>query len=263
MDAPQFPRAYLLAPHAEISIKRERTNIPLDQRTITTMLAAIDDAHATIDGFYSTGLDIARLLELRNLSAFLGAVYAAAIVKASGDTFVGNPHQDGYPDLLLMDAEGRRQWDRLAPRRQEKSPFSPFPGGGIEIKATCGSVPTPSKCAARDQRRPGLGDPRIGAMTGYDWKAHHRKTNNLLGIVWDFVAGRPRIVAVFYSSTLEEQDWGAIVMPKVGGGKTTSVSIMTKSGISKMYAGWLCVLRDGGYASFFNKKNRASLIPER
>src|SRR2546423_1065550 len=84
------------------------------------------------------------------------------------------------PDLLLMDAYGRREWERLWDRRSDKLPFSPFVGGGIEVKATCGSVPTPDVCRKRKKTRPGLGDSRIDCLTGYDWKAHHRGTNNLL-----------------------------------------------------------------------------------
>jgi hypothetical protein len=97
-------------------------------------------------------------------------------------------------------------------------------------------------------------------MTGYDWKAHHRETNNLAGLLWDFIGGRPRIAALFYSHELEEADWGKIVHPRDGGGKTTSLSIMNRSGIRKMYAGWICVLSEGGYREFLNRKNKGERI---
>jgi hypothetical protein len=61
---------------------------------------------------------------------------------------------------------------------------------------------------------------------------------------------------MFYSSDLTIDDWGKIVRPKDGGGRTTSVSIMGGTGIEKMYRGWLCVLSDGGYREFLNRKNR-------
>ena len=126
-------------------------------------------------------------------------------------------------------------------------------GGGMEVKATCGSVPTSAVCKRRGVRRPHIGDTRIGCLQGYDWKSHHRGTNNLVDLLWDFVAGRPRVAAVFYASNLTQKDWGEIVQPKVDGGRTTSVSIMARSGIRKMYEGWLCVLAD----------RRLSRVPER
>lgn len=58
-----------------------------------------------------------------------------------------------------------------------------------------------------------------------------------------------------------ESNRGAIFTPRSGGGRTTSVSIMNRAGIRKMYAGWLCVLADGGCREFLNRRNRDSLIP--
>jgi len=188
---------------------------------------------------------------------------AAAIAKTSGGFLEPNPHQDGYPDLLLMDEKGKPAWDALVDRMNEKDPFSPFIGGGIEVKATCGSVPTPKKCRDMEIQRPFIGDTRIECMVSYDWKAHHRETNNLVGVLWDFIDQRPRVASLFYSCKLNDDDWGKIVKPKEGGGRTTSVSVMSSPGIQKMYSGWLCVLKSGGYAEFLNKKNRDFKIPIR
>lgn len=225
------------------------------------LVEAIDFAHELIEKIYAIDLDIAAVLGLRNLSAFIGELFRAAVVKSTGSLFRANPHQDGYPDLLLMDDVGRRAWETLTERLNEKRPFSPFPGGGIEVKATCGSVPSPAKCREREIEKPGLGDERIDCMTGYDWKTHHRDTNNLVGLLWDFIERRPRIVALFYSCDLEMEDWGKIVQPRNGGGRTTSVSIMGRSGLKKMYTGWMCVINDERYARFLNRRNRDSLIP--
>lgn len=108
--------------------------------------------------------------------------------------------------------------------------------------------------------KPDIGDQRVAYLRGYDWKAHHRGTNNLLGIVWDFIQKAPRITAVFYSADLTTQDWGEIVQPKKGGGNTTSVSIMTRAGVRKMYEGWLHVIDDPAYAAFFNRHNDGDAI---
>lgn len=205
-------------------------------------------------------IDVFALLGMRNLSSFVGEVFAAAMILEAPTVFRKNPHQDGYPDLLLMDKAGLREWTRLQTRTREKTPFSPFATGGFEVKATCGSVPTPAACQKKGFEKPDLGDQRIGSMTGYDWKAHHRETNYLFGLVWDFIERCPTIVAVFYNSNLTENDWGKIIQPTDGGGRTTSVSIMTRDGVRAMYEGWLLVLNDASYGAFFDKKNRGDLF---
>jgi len=260
MNTLRVPEDYVVRQVDHVIFVREAHRINIAALTLTS---AINVAHELIDDMYAVDLDIARTLGMRNLSAFIGELVAAAIAKTGHPLFRANPHQDGYPDLLLMDATGTREWERLEGRQNEKTPFSPFPGGGIEVKATCGSVPTPAVFARRRAKKPEIGDTRIGCLVGYDWKAHHRETNNLLGILWDFISGRPRITAMFFSSELVAEDWGAIIHPKEGGGRTTSVSIMTRGGVRKMYDGWLCVLANGRYADFLNQRNDGVLIPPR
>jgi hypothetical protein len=36
--------------------------------------------------------------------------------------------------------------------------------------------------------------------------------------------------------------------------------MMTKDGIRKMYEGWICVMKEGGYVEFLDKRNRGSLM---
>lgn len=221
---------------------------------------AIEKAHGLIDQIVGFDIDLFPLLGMRNLSAFIGELFAASLIKACDGQFVKNPHQDGYPDLLLMDDEGCKQWELLKDRRREKAPFSPFPTGGIEVKATCGSVPTPQVLARRGFQKPDIGEQRVALLTGYDWKAHHRDTNNLMAIFWDFIDGAPRIVAVFYSVDLTLADWGGIIQPKEGGGRTTSVSIMTRAGVRKMFDNWVLMLNDDRYRKFFERRNGAMLL---
>ena len=262
VDSPIVPADYFVRNLKQVAVARRRATDKNETVAMPTrsLLAAVNATHALIDDLYSADLEVAAILGLRNLSAFVGELFAAALGKASDGLLAANPHQDGYPDLLLMDAYGRKVWRELREQLDEKMPFSPFAGGGMEVKATCGSVPTPAVCKRRGFKRPHIGDTRIGCMQGYDWKSHHRGTNNLVGLLWDFVAGRPRVAAVFYASNLAENDWGEIVQPRAGGGRTTSVSIMTRSGIRKMYEGWLCVLSTGGYQEFLNGRNSDDLI---
>ena len=266
VDVPQtnrvsllIERDYLVRDLPDVVIVRGGKRIRV---SASLLVSAIDVAHQLIDQIYSIDLNIAAILGLRNLSAFVGELFAASVVRIADGLFQANPHQDGYPDLLLMDVAGQKAWSDLSGHHNEKAPFSPFPGGGIEVKATCGSVPTPKVCSRRKIRKPDLGDARIHCLQGYDWKAHHRETGNLAGLLWDFVDERPRIVGLFYCASLSNEDWGRIVQPKEGGGRTTSVSIMSQSGIRKMYEGWLCVKRDGGYIRFLNERNHGKLIPD-
>lgn len=234
-----------------------QTTVPIDP-----FRHAIEHSHKIIDQFKAFEVNVFSILGMRNLSAFIGELYAASVIAVSDKQFIKNPHQDGYPDLLLMDTMGEKLWHTLQYRLREKSPFSPFGSGGIEIKATCGSVPTPAQCTQRGCVKPDIGDQRIQVMRGYDWKAHHRETNNLLGLLWDFVDGVPRIAGVFYSGALREEHWGKIVHPKEGGGRTTSVSIMTRPGVKEMYQGWLFVIADERYTRFLDAHNQSTQLTE-
>ena len=200
------------------------------------------------------------ILGMRNLSSFIGELFVRALEKCSDGKLIKNPHQDGYPDILIMTNEGKSLWDKLKGKYQDKSPFSNFDTGGIEVKATCGSVPTPQNFRKQGLQKPEIGDERIDHAKSYDWKAHHRETNNLVGIYWDFVSGKPIICGLFFSGDLLEDDWGKIVQPKAGGGRTTSVSIMGRDGIYKMYENWIAVIDDKRYADFFDNFNQSDLI---
>lgn len=201
-----------------------------------------------------------KTLGMRNLSSFVGENFVDSISKLSQGLLIKNPHQDGYPDLLVMTDEGKNLLKTFEKKLRDKSPFSNFETGGIEVKATCGSVPTPKVLVKKNLTKPDVGDQRIELLKGYDWKAHHRSTNNLVGLVWDFINGIPIIVGVFFCSTLTSEDWGEIIKPKDEGGRTTSVSIMPRSSVAKMYKGWIAVIDDEKYINFFNSHNRGNLL---
>lgn len=243
-----------------ISVKNAQEDVSLEISFVKIALARANDKILLIKEAVT---DLFAILGMRNLSAFIGEIFVGEMVKAANGFLVKNPHQDGYPDLLLMTPPGKILWESLKNNLRDKKPFSPFPLGGIEVKATCGSVPTPAQAQKKGLYKPGLGDARIDVLRSYDWKAHHRLTTNLLGLVWDFVDGAPLIVGLFYSAELNEQDWGKIIQPKAGGGRTTSVSIMTREGVAKMYQGWVAVLNDARYLRFFDAFNKASLIASR
>lgn len=236
---------------------------------ISTFLT-ISHIQQAIQGFNQTmlsiqdniAIDIFGILGMRNLSAFVGEVFAQNLASASNGILRSNPHQDGYPDLLLLDRFGLDLFRSIEQQQglQNKAPFSPFLNGGIEVKATCGSVPTPAVCQKKGFQKPNIGDQRIHLLTKYDWKAHHQETNNLLGLLWDFIDSIPVIVAVFFGNNLTISDWGEIIHPKKGGGRTTSVSIMRSDGVFKMYSNWIMVINDARYINFLNTYNKSDLI---
>ena len=133
-------------------------------------------------------------------------------------------------------------------------------GDGVGIMVQISHKFFSKECAKLGIEKPDIGDTRISVLNGYDWKAHHRETNNLIGILWDFYEGTPHIMAIFFGNNLTENDWGRIVQPKEGGGRTTSVSIMSREGVNKMYQNWIAVKNDHRYIDFLNIYNKASLI---
>lgn len=222
-------------------------------------LKAVQDTHSIINQIITNvPVNIFEILGMRNLSAFIGELFARSFATISNGRYMSNPHQDGYPDLLLLDQFGLEDIQNIinTANMRDKAPFSPFANGGLEVKATCGTVPTPSYFQARGQIKPHIGDQRVSVLKSYDWKAHHRGTNNLIGLLWDFVDGVPYIVAVFFGVDLAEEHWGRIIQPTEGGGRTTSVSIMTKQGVAKMFENLVLIENNQNYIDRINHINR-------
>lgn len=249
-----MPKYLQTTEHHILTFKRENGHI--GQIPTSIFVDALDEFDRIIQIFEDVEIPIGDILGLRNLSAFVGEVYNRAVKKTAGDLIENNPHQDGYPDLLIMDQDGRDAWNRVSSQLHEKDPFSPFPTGGIEVKATCGDLKSGKWFTERSIPKPIIGDQRLEWVTGYNWKAHHRETNNLIGLIWDFVNNKPTIVSIMYSNELDENDWGKTVTPKEGGGRTTSVSIMNKAGISKMKDGMIAVINNNDYSTPMLKRLR-------
>ncbi|MCM1193581.1 MAG: hypothetical protein NC123_11450 [Butyrivibrio sp.] len=212
-------------------------------------LRSLDEHTKAID------INIFEAMGMRNLSGIVGEYLGKSLQRFSQGNLHSNLHQDGYPDLLLVNTHERKEYfetlytvsnGKKYPR--DKSLFSPYLYGGIEVKATCGSTPPANRIP-----KPLIGEQRINLVDSFDWKAHHRETNNLIGIFWDFIDEVPTIVAAFYRNDLTVDDWGNIVQPREGGGRTTSVSIMNSGGISKMCAGWIAILNEEIYISALSK----------
>ena len=89
-----------------------------------------------------------------------------------------------------------------------------FPDGGLEVKNTFGVKRRGADLAQR-QTRTGLIQKRLV------WKAHHRMTNNLVGLHSDYIDGTPQIVAGYFASDLTVDDWTEKQQPKVGSTMTS------------------------------------------
>jgi len=217
------------------------------KKCVVTANAAIELIH---DLSLMYGIELFEILGMRNLSSFVGEVFCKEIREMYSDKLIGNPNQDGYPDLCALTPEGKRYIKEKLRNtddslKTDKSLWSPYPFGGVEVKATCGNTP-----ASSIMPKPKLGEPRLPILVSAEWKAHHQLTKQLLGILWDFIDGLPTVLAAFYRNDLDtkegskNKDWGAIIHPREGGGRTTSVSIMKKGrskdeGVKKMGAGYL------------------------
>jgi len=271
-------RSFLVADkreESELAHASDGTPWVLSPKVALDALRATNDTlELTQDVLGLNDVPFFELLGTRNLGSFVGAVFVHCLQKQMPDRLRVNGHQDGYPDLCALTTVGKAQiagWERAGQADAEKS-WASYEHGGIEVKTTCGSVPT----ATKSRKKPGLGEQRYRLLTGLDWKAHHRETNNLLGLYWDFIGGTPTALALFYRNDLSSADWGKIVVPtpddsevaavqegtdsgvalevvllpvaatkgKKPNGRTTSVSIMTKDGVKKMGQGWVALPDD-------------------
>lgn len=180
-------------------------------------------------------------VDFRNLSGVIGELFANELTQICR-LFCRNPHFHGYPDIIQSATCEMREYIKNA----DMQAFLNYKYGGVEVKNTFG---TKKQKAVLFK-----GDRRISKINKkLDWKAHHRQTNCLLGIVSDFVGGTPTIVAACYSDQLTEEDWNVKQEPRPGSAMTSFVAIGT-SGYMKMKAGLMVCLKDGEYLRFFDKE---------
>lgn len=245
---------YIINANSSIKIDEK---LELPRRKI---VEAVNLANERIGKIYKTsvemGINIFDTLGLRNLSGFVGEIFSQSVIDTFEDKFIKNPHQDGYPDVLRIDSKETLEWfengierknGKIYPKSKEY--FSGYKFGAFEVKATCGNTPSAKKVA-----KPLVGEERVDLLESFEWKAHHRETDKMLSILWDFIEEKPTIIAVFYRDDLEVEDWGKIVQPKEeNGGRTTSVSIMKQSGVKKMTKNWVTMLDQDKYIKKLEK----------
>lgn len=189
----------------------------------------------------SASVDIFEIIDFRMLSGLVGEVAIGMIAQESG-CLMRNPNIDGYPDLICADTPARRGEIAHALESQP-SYFVKYPHGGIELKNTFGV-----KASGKPELLPGM--TRIDSINRrLEWKAHHQRTNHLLGLLSDFVDGCPQIVAAMYCDSLEECDWSAKHQPKPGSAMT-SFTVLQSSGFAKMRDRVIFHRNDESYRTF-------------
>lgn len=248
-----FVHSYLINAESNIEIEE---NFSIPRRKIVEAIQLTNHKITELSSRLSSlNINLFETLGLRNLSGTVGEIFVQSISDVTKSKVIKNPHQDGYPDLLRKDTSFHEEYfhscvdiknDKIYPK--DKELFSPYKYGAFEIKATCGETPPAKKIP-----KPLVGEQRIQILTKFDWKAHHRETTKLMSLVWDFIDETPIIVAVFFRTDLTEEDWGKIISPKEGKGRTTSVSIMTRNGVKKMCENWIALLDDDIYIERFSK----------
>lgn len=214
--------------------------------SIDDICSAIEETNTKLkfiaDSTRELSFNVFDVLDLRTLSGSIG------------ETFVGemsiicpqlkkNPSIDGYPDLVQYSSQEMISYFNDYASRDSKEPFL---YGGIEVKNTFG------------YKKQGIdlfnGETRVSRINKrLEWKAHHQKTNHLLGLYSDFIDGYPTIVAAFYSDKLTTEDWTIRAEPK-DDSAMTSFSTLQKSGFKKMLAGIKICLNKAEYLQFFNQE---------
>jgi hypothetical protein len=110
---------YLVRGRPDLTVQRNDSSARVPAELF---VRACYEFNVLVDKFDGFGVDVFRLLGMRNLSSFLGELYGSVVIRDSKCLYRKNPHQDGYPDLLLMDEIGSSMWSALEGRFREKAP---------------------------------------------------------------------------------------------------------------------------------------------
>jgi len=184
-------------------------------------------------------VDIFDVIDFRVFSGMIGEAFATTLEEVLEHNFVKNPSIDGYPDLLQNTTSEMKDYLKGCGYGE----LIEYKYGGIEIKNTFGTKRTGAPIL--------MGDQRIHHINKkLDWKAHHQKTNHLLALVSDYYEGNPTIVAVFYSDSLNPNDWQEVRRP-LEGSTMTSFSTINRSGCEKLRTGMMWCINHSAYLNFF------------
>lgn len=183
--------------------------------------------------------NIFKIMDFRMLSGMIGETFVTNLANQS-QLLIKNPNMDGYPDLLQNATEEMHKHFEAS----DIGDFIDYKYGGIEVKNTFGYLET-KKYAAKGEQRIRMIKKRL------EWKAHHQKTNKLIGLMSDYIDEKPVIVGLLYSHSLSMQDWTTVARPE-GDSAMTSFSTMKTTGLKKMKQGLRIMLKDDDYIQFLS-----------
>jgi hypothetical protein len=172
-------------------------------------------------------------IDYKTTSSIVGSMFCQSI--AGLTEAIVNPIEKGHPDVIPKGGENSSEEE-----------LRNYPVG-LEVKCTIGNITKGANLRA--------GQPRITALEGITWQAHHQEVKELLGLVWDFVTGEhefnhPKVTAIFYANNLITDDWGNI---SGTGGRNTKVTSMIVSGKEKMGQGWVALIDDHLYKQIYQR----------
>jgi hypothetical protein len=172
-------------------------------------------------------------IDYKTTSSIVGSMFCQSI--AGVTKAIVNPIEKGHPDVIPKGGE-----------KSSEQELRNYPVG-LEVKCTVGNITKGANLRA--------GQPRINALEGITWQAHHQEVKELLGLVWDFVRGEhefnyPKVTAIFYANNLIISDWGNISGTE---GRNTKVTGMKVSGKEKMGQGWVALIDDHMYKQIYQR----------
>lgn len=219
------------------------SNLQVDVSDIVSAIESTNHKiYAIANSTQNFSVDIFKIIDLRTLSGAIGETFVSEMAKVC-PALKKNPSIDGYPDLVQCSTPEMLTYFKEYASKDSKEAFY---YGGIEVKNTFGYKKSKVELFNGEQRIDFI-------KKDLEWKAHHQKTNHLLGLYSDFINGYPTIVAAFYSDKLVPDDWTIKAEPK-GNSAMTSFSTMQKTGFIKMLRGMLVCLDDSKYINFFTRE---------
>jgi hypothetical protein len=190
-------------------------------------------------GLSHDGINLFDIIDFRVFSGMIGELFAKELSVIHGK-LLKNPNLNGYPDLLnVYETEYLNHFNTCIQRD-----FLSFKYGGLEVKNSFGTKKAKSNVVNGNQRI-------VFINSKIDWKAHHQETNNLIGLLSDYIDGVPQIVALCYSDKLGKEDWNNVQTPKKESAMTSFTTI-TQGGFRKMKNNIKLCYDDITYLNFFN-----------
>lgn len=218
---------------------RLRSDFKIDVGFTVTANQVLEAAEFTNSILIGLPAGLYRSLDYKTTSAIVGSLFCDAL--ASHTDGIVNPIEKGHPDIIPPTGA-------IATEEQLRN----YPVG-LEVKCTIGNIEQGANLRA--------GQERVGRLTGITWQAHHREVKELMGLVWDFVQTEdtfrfPGLTAVFYSYSLNREDWGEISGTT---GRNTKVTGMRTSGKYKMGVGCVMLIDDPQYLKVYLRMFGGSL----